>query len=189
MSAADRIKRLNDYIALHPSSAAFARLAEAHVDAGEVEMALQLIEHGLRAHPNYIPAHILRARYLMRQNKPFKAEEALREALSVDPANLAALRMLCELEAKREAAGRGMTARKLAALDPADPLALRVLSEQKEAASPFTTRSVAELYESQGYLTEALRIYRELGKQQPDNVELASKIKDLEGRIDGTKTA
>jgi tetratricopeptide (TPR) repeat protein len=188
MTPAERIKRLNDYIALHPSSTAFARLAEAHADAGDVERALKLLERGLRAHPNYLPAHVLRARFLLSMNQPFKAEEALRDALAVDPANVAALRMLCELEARREAAGLGMTARKLSALDPSDPLALKVLSEQTKASSPFTTRSVAALYESQGYLTEALRIYRELAKQEPGNAEIATKIKELEGRIHGTET-
>ena len=189
MTPADRIKRLNDYIALHPSSTTFARLAEAHADAGEIEHALKLLERGLRAHPNYLPAHVLRARFLLSMNQPFKAEEALRDALAVDPANVSALRMLCELEARREAAGRGMTARKLAALDPSDPLALRVLSEETKASSPFTTRSVAELYESQGYLTEALRIYRELAKHEPDNAGIATKIKELEGRIHGSETS
>jgi len=188
MNPAERIKRLNDYIALHPSSTAFARLAEAHADKDELSRALKLLERGLREHPSYLPAHVLRARYLLQKNQPFKAEEALREALAVDPANLPALRMLLGLEIRREAAGRGVTARKLAALDPVDPLARKVLSEETKPASPFTTRSVAELYESQGYLTEAIRIYRELALKKPDDAEIAAKIKELQGRVDGTKT-
>lgn len=188
MTSAERIKRFNDYIALHPSSTAFARLAEAHADAGELNRALGLLERGLREHPDYLPAHILRARYLLQKDQPFKAEEALREALALNPANLTVLRMLLELEVRREAAGRGVTTRKLAALDPRDPLARGVLSEETKAASPFTTRSVAELYESQGYLSEAIRIYRELARQKPDDAEIAAKIKELQGRVDGTKT-
>lgn len=185
MTPAERIKRFKDYLSLHQSSTAFARLAEAYADAGGLEKALGLLGNGVRQHPEYLPAYILKARYLLRLQQPFKAEEALREALTVDPANSIALRMLLELEVKREAAGRGMTAKKLAAVDPKDPLAKRVLSEETKAASPFTTRSVAELYESQGYLTEALRIYREVARQRPDDEEIKSKIKELEGRIHG----
>jgi tetratricopeptide (TPR) repeat protein len=188
MNRAERIKRLNDYIALHPSSTAFARLAEAHADKGELNRALKLLERGLRAHPDYLPAHVLRAQYLLQKNQPFKAEDALRDALAVDPANLPALRMLLELEMRREAAGRGVTAKKLAALDSADPLANKVLSEETKPASPFTTRSVAELYESQGYLTEALRIYLELALKKPDDAEIAAKIKELKARIHGIQT-
>ncbi|MBN2379455.1 tetratricopeptide repeat protein [candidate division WOR-3 bacterium] len=182
----ERIKRFKDYLALHQSSTAFARLAEAHADAGELEKAIGLLETGIRQHPNYLPAHILKARYLLRLEHPFKAEEVLREALTVDPANSIALRMLLELEIKREAAGRGMTAKKLAALDFHDPLARKILSEETKAASPFTTRSVAELYESQGYLTEALRIYKEVARQRPDDEGIQTKIRELEGRIHGT---
>lgn len=187
-SAVDRIKKLNDYIALHPSSTAFARLAEAYADAGDIERALGLLDRGLRSHPDYLPAHILRTRYLLERNQPFKAEETLRTALNIDPANLTALRMLLELEVHREAAGRGVSARKLGALDLADPLAGKVLSEETKISSPFTTRSVAELYESQGYLTEALRIYRELASDKPEDSEIAAKIKELEGLIHGKKT-
>lgn len=188
MNPTERIKKLNDYIALHPSSTAFARLAEAYADAGQADQALGLLERGLKEHPNYLPAYVLRARYLLRANQPFKAEEALRGALSVDPSNVTALRVLLELEIKREAAGRGMTAKKLAALDAGDPLARKVLSEESKTASPFTTRSVAELYESQGYLTEALRIYKEIQRLNPQDSEVAAKISDLEGRVNGTKT-
>lgn len=188
MNPAERIKRLNDYIALHPSSTAFARLAQAHAEEGDVKRALKLLDRGLREHPRYLPAHILRARYLLRAGQPFKAEEALREALAVDPANLTALRSLLELEIRREAAGRGVSAKKLAALDPADPLARKVLSETSQTSSPFTTSAVAELYESQGYLSEALRIYRELARQKPEDAHIEAKIKELEGRINGTKT-
>jgi len=187
--AEEQLKRLEAYMERHPSSTAFARLAEAYAEVGELERALKLLEQGLRAHADYLPAHLLRARYLLSINQPFKAEETLRNALAVDPANLSALKMLCELEAKREAAGRGVTARKLAALDAANPIARKVLSEEVQAASPFTTRSVAELYESQGYLSEALRVYRELARRQPDNAELAAKIEELEARLHGTQTS
>ncbi|NLI99034.1 hypothetical protein GX441_10305 [bacterium] len=189
MNPAERIKLLNDYIALHPSSKAFARLAEAYAEAGQVDYALGLIEKGLKEHPHYLPALVLRAQYLLRQNQPFKAEESLRGALSVDPANIDALRMLLELEMKREAAGRGMTAKKLAALDPGDPLAQKALSEETKQISPFTTRSVAELYESQGYLSEALRIYREILRLNTEDKEIGAKINELEARINGTKTS
>jgi len=187
MTPSERIKRFKDYLALHQTSTAFARLAEAYADSGNYQKALELLERGVRQHPGYLPAHILRANYLLELNHPFKAEEALREAITIDPANPLALRMLLELELKREAAGRGMTAKKLASINPGDPLASKVLSEETQEPSPFTTRSVAELYESQGYLTEALRIYKEVIRQKPDDEDIKHKIEEIEERISGTK--
>lgn len=187
MHSQERTNRLEEYVRLHPSSTAFARVAEAYWDSGQADRALKLLAKGLKQHPYYLPARILRARFLLARNQPFQAEEALRAALSVDPSNLMTLRMLLELEVQREAAGRGTTARKLLALDDSDPLARRVLSEQIKTATPFTTRSVAELYHSQGYLSEALRIYKELARQKPDDAEIAAKIKQLEAQVHGDR--
>jgi tetratricopeptide (TPR) repeat protein len=46
--------------------------------------------------------------------------------------------------------------------------------------SPFVTRTMAELYASQGYRQAALDVYRQLALQHPDDMEISSRIEALE---------
>jgi tetratricopeptide (TPR) repeat protein len=55
-----------------------------------------------------------------------------------------------------------------------------VTAEEPVEAS-FVTETMAELYERQGFRPEALRIYRQLAEQRPDDGELRRKIAELEG--------
>lgn len=45
----------------------------------------------------------------------------------------------------------------------------------------FVTETMAELYERQGFRAEALRIYRQLAEQRPDDLTLRGKVAALEG--------
>lgn len=53
-----------------------------------------------------------------------------------------------------------------------------------EKRIPFVTKSVAELYESQGYLKEALSIYERLLSLNPEDAEIKKKIDELKRRIE-----
>jgi tetratricopeptide (TPR) repeat protein len=47
------------------------------------------------------------------------------------------------------------------------------------AQSPFVTRTMAELYASQGHLEAALDVYHQLAAANPDDAEIADRIKEL----------
>ncbi len=49
----------------------------------------------------------------------------------------------------------------------------------KAEKSPFVTRTMAELYASQGYPDAALDIYRQLALQHPDDMEIRDRIDEL----------
>jgi hypothetical protein len=49
-------------------------------------------------------------------------------------------------------------------------------------AKPFVTETMAELYEQQGHRDEALRVYRALLGQRPNDAHIQSRIEQLEGK-------
>jgi tetratricopeptide (TPR) repeat protein len=49
---------------------------------------------------------------------------------------------------------------------------------------PLATSTLAELYISQGFLKRALKVYRDLLTEQPDNIALREKILELKASID-----
>lgn len=65
----------------------------------------------------------------------------------------------------------------LPALDE-DEVAWRKTPHHEE--SPFVTRTMAELYESQGYREAALDVYRQLALHHPENREILDRIEALE---------
>ncbi len=48
-----------------------------------------------------------------------------------------------------------------------------------DSSSPFVTRTMAELYARQGYNDQALEVYRKLAADNPDDQEIADRIRDL----------
>ena len=53
-----------------------------------------------------------------------------------------------------------------------------VMAESK----PFVTETMAELYEQQGHRDEALRVYRALLEQRPNDTHIRTRIEQLEGK-------
>lgn len=55
-----------------------------------------------------------------------------------------------------------------------------VLAETEPSRDPLTTATLAEIYLSQGFHDQALRIFRELAEATPDNDELRRRIAEIE---------
>ena len=58
-----------------------------------------------------------------------------------------------------------------------------------EAAQPFVTETMAELYLEQGHLDSAVDIYRRLVDQRPDDEALASRLRAVEDQLYGAPAA
>ncbi len=113
------IQRLEDQYAAHPGSLIFARLADLLRKEGEPERALEVLDQGLAGHPDYLSAHIVRARTLSDLGREVQAESAFRRVLELDEQNLVALRSLAgmaEGQGDREAAAGWYE--RLLAVDP-----------------------------------------------------------------------
>ncbi|MFW6085493.1 MAG: tetratricopeptide repeat protein, partial [Gemmatimonadota bacterium] len=91
------IQRFAEHFRRNPDSLVFARLADAFRKAGDPERALEILRDGIRRHPDYASAHIVRARALEDLERPSEAEASLRRVLELDAQNLVAMRGLAEL--------------------------------------------------------------------------------------------
>lgn len=95
------IQRFEEQYARNPDSLVFARLADLYRKGGDPERALAILRRGLERHPDYLSAHIVRARCLQELGRREEAEEAFRDVLEMDGENLVALRGLAELARSR----------------------------------------------------------------------------------------
>ena len=66
-----------------------------------------------------------------------------------------------------------------AALEPADP---SQEDPHVDSSEPVNTRTLAELYVSQGFTDKAIDVYRQLRAAEPDAEDLEARIAELEGR-------
>jgi thioredoxin-like negative regulator of GroEL len=103
MAFSSEIEKLERRWQENPLGLTFASLAELYRKAGETARALELIEQGLTQHPNYVPAHIVRARCYLDSQSDSDAEVAFLRVTELDPENVMALKGLAELS---ERAGR-----------------------------------------------------------------------------------
>ncbi|HEX9165581.1 MAG TPA: tetratricopeptide repeat protein [Gemmatimonadales bacterium] len=110
MAISSEIEKLERRWNENPSGLMFAPLAEAYRKAGNPDRALEILEHGLRVHPDYVPALIVRGRCHLEMNALVEAQAAFDQALTCDPVNPIALRSLAEVYERsgrpREAAER-----------------------------------------------------------------------------------
>ncbi|MFW6192705.1 MAG: tetratricopeptide repeat protein, partial [Gemmatimonadota bacterium] len=96
-----QIRRFEDQYARNPGSLIFARLADLHRKAGSPRRALEVLDEGLERHPEYLSAHIVRARTLQALDRSEEAEASYHRVLALDRQNLVALRALAELARER----------------------------------------------------------------------------------------
>lgn len=117
----EEIAKLEALYAAHPEGRVFTHLAEAYRRAGELERAREILEDGLRRHPDYSSAHVVSGRVLMDLGETEGATHAFRRVLELDRHNLVALRSLGDLSerAADRAAAVGYY-KDLIALDPSD---------------------------------------------------------------------
>jgi tetratricopeptide (TPR) repeat protein len=100
--ASDEIRRFAAQYSHNPDSLVFARLADAYRKAGDPDKALQLLEQGLRRHPDYLSAHIVRARAFRDLGRHDEAVLAFQAVLELDGQNLVAVQGLAALAAERD---------------------------------------------------------------------------------------
>lgn len=174
--ATDEIRRFAAQVAQNPESLAFARLADAYRKAGAPERALETVEEGLLRHPDYLSAHIVRARTLREMDRRSAASAAFRRVLELDPQNLVALRALAELAVE---AGDGDEARRLGErLQELEPLDEQMRSALRAFEPPGgedeRVERVAEERPSTGEEPEMATESRETGAEAHEAAETDS---------------
>lgn len=132
-----QIRRFEDQYARNPGSLIFARLADLHRKAGSPRRALEVLDEGLERHPEYLSAHIVRARTLQALDRTEKAEAAYHRVLALDRQNLVALRALAELARERgDLSDARERYERLLEVDPRNDRARARLRELRGAGAP-----------------------------------------------------
>jgi tetratricopeptide (TPR) repeat protein len=117
----DEIAKLESLYASNPEGRVFTHLAEACRKAGQLERAREILEDGLRRHPDYASAHVVLGRVLSDSGDAGAAASEFRRVLELDRHNLVALRSLGDLARAENRADEALYYYgELAVLDPTD---------------------------------------------------------------------
>jgi tetratricopeptide (TPR) repeat protein len=174
---------------------------------GMFEDARQIILKGLDLHSDFSPAYIVLARILCQLEDYDGSATAFERALALDEESLAALvgyaRVLILLGDEVSARELLLKAR---ALSPADPVINKLLlslpdeskvidnqledlavpNAEPEVSPPaLVSSTLAELYLVQGLTEKALDLFQRLSVQNPDDLSLRRRVKELESQLRG----
>ena len=128
----------------------FAALADAYRKAGELDMALDLLNTWIGKRPNYTSGHIVLGRCLLDKESLDEAIKAFEGVLGLDPENIIAIRALAEIAQKRgDAGGAEHWLERLLDVDPMNEEANEALAALRGAgtepeAAPAQAPSTAE---------------------------------------------
>ncbi|MDA3904111.1 MAG: tetratricopeptide repeat protein [Desulfuromusa sp.] len=202
-----KIAAYTEILVKDPSSTIFVSLAETYRKMGMLDDARQIVFKGLDLHSDFSPAHIVLARILC-QLEDFEGSVAeFERALELDEESLAALVGYARVQILL---GEEATARELLlkarSLSPADPIINKLLlslpeeieatDEQVEedivqsedsVANPaaLVSSTLADLYLAQGLTEKALGLFQRLSIQNPDDLTLRRRVKELESELRG----
>ncbi len=200
-----KIAAYTEILVKDPSSTIFVSLAETYRKMGMLEDARQIISKGLNLHSDFSPAYIVLARVLCQLEDFAGSNAAFEKALTFDPESLAALVGYARVQILL---GENNTARELLLrarqLSPADPVINKLLlslpeeseivveetdsliekNDQLEDSSvSLVSPTLADLYLSQGLTEKGLELYQQLSAQNPDDLNLRRKVKELETQL------
>ncbi|MEA3363337.1 MAG: hypothetical protein U9Q61_08750 [Thermodesulfobacteriota bacterium] len=200
-----KVAAYTEILVKDPSSTIFVSLAETYRKMGMLEDARQIISKGLDLHPEFGPAYIVLARVLCQLGDFDDSCAAFKRSLEFDAVSLAALvgyaRVQILLENDDAARELLLKARKLS---PADPVINKLIlslpeiseavvedvdelgeqsDELEDASASLVSPTLADLYLSQGLPERALEIYLQLSSQNPDDLTLRRRVKELEVQL------
>ncbi len=123
----------------------FAALADSYRKAGNLDLALDVVQAGLQKRPNYVSGHIVLGRCLLQKPDDAAATAAFEKVLGLDAENVIALKALSEIAERAtrvDDARRWLT--RLLEVDPMNEEAEQALARLKEApAAPATPAAPA----------------------------------------------
>ncbi|PLX89116.1 MAG: hypothetical protein C0619_11710 [Desulfuromonas sp.] len=191
-----KIAAFTEILTKDPLSTIFVTLAESYRKIGHLDDALRIVEKGLEVHPDFSPAHVVRARVLCQRSDYDGSAAAFTKALELDEGSLAALvgyaRLAILIGQEEKARNLLLKAR---GFSPADPVINKLLNtlpspveneaeeepdQIRQFSAPLISETLADLYMKQGLPEKALEILRELLRNDPDNLKLRRLIRDAE---------
>lgn len=95
--AASEIEKLERLVRENPKGRLFASLADAYRKDGQYPKALEVLDAGLKHHPDYVSARVVLGRVHMGSGDRAKAREAFSRVVELDPESVIALKALADL--------------------------------------------------------------------------------------------
>lgn len=92
----------------NPKSYAFVSMANSCLKGGKVKMAIEVLEKGMKHHPNLLSAHICRARIFIESEKFDDAGKILQRVITQKPENLLARKLMAFVYLKKDEPGEGL---------------------------------------------------------------------------------
>lgn len=190
-----------------PRSTAFVPLAEAYRQIGLLDDALEAAKLGTRMLPHFSPGFSTLGRILGQMGRIDEAMSAYAKALSLDRQSQAALVGLSRLHlvrAERDQARKIL--QQAAEFHPDDEMIQNMItaldlprpwsdlaqapevqaeaqpvseSQGQESEEPIPTATLAEIYVKQGLIDKAIRVYREIVRQNPENEAAKDRLAEL----------
>ena len=134
--AASEIEKLERLVRENPKGRLFASLADAYRKDGQYPKALEVLEAGLKNHPDYVSARVVLGRVQLAVGDRMKAREAFARVVELDPESVIALKALADLaEEGGEASEALRWSGQLLTVDPGNDEALKQ-NERLAAAVP-----------------------------------------------------
>ncbi len=131
---AERIRQYSEELQRDPKSLTFALLADALREAGQLETARSVCQHGVRIHPNYVTGRIMLGQILLQLGNAAEARQEFENVLAQHPQNLVARMFLGQIfldNGEFQAAAEHF--RRILQLNPDNPNARRLLEQAQEA--------------------------------------------------------
>ncbi|MEO0161813.1 MAG: tetratricopeptide repeat protein [candidate division WOR-3 bacterium] len=182
------IARLAERYNKDPKSRIFVQLADAYRKNNMVDEALEVLKQGLQYHPQYPLAHLILGKCYYDKRMFNQAKEALEKTIQLDPVNIVALRLLAQVcENLKDEACQIKAYKGIISIDPSDEMAKNRLAqlEATQRKGEIYTLTLAQEYERQGNLEEALKVYEHLSFMDPTDLALKHKINELKNKISG----
>jgi tetratricopeptide (TPR) repeat protein len=202
----DELKSLIERYEKAPESRLFAPLADAYRKSGDLERAIEVCEKGLERFPDYASARVILGKCFYDKGATERARGEFERVLGVDPDNMVALKFMGEiLLAENEKKKAGEFFRKLLAIDPTNEEAAKILEDiesefkvkeidlgdklrvKDERPGELATMTLAGIYTAQGYYNKALKIYQDILRKEPENVEVKGMVEKLQSLLDSSE--
>lgn len=181
------IARLAERYSKDPKSRIFVQLADAYRKNNMVDEALDVLKQGLQYHPKYPLAYLILGKCYFDKRMFNQAKDAFEKTIEYDPVNIVAMRMLAQVcESLKDEACQIKAYKGIVSIDPSDEMAKNKLVQLEAGQKKeIYTLTIAQEYERQGNLKEALNVYEHLSFMDPTDLAIKQKIEELRDRISG----
>ena len=190
----DELELYQQMMSKDPSSQVFVYLAEALLEHEMYKEAIETCVNGLRLRPHDLRARVILGVSFLRTGELDRAESELLKAKEMLEINTVTYRALAELYEKKGDSESAERYRRL--FETIHPTEAETIGTEKEEAysetaadqvqpekTEMSTITMAQLYEEQGHLKEAVEVYRKIFDASPETEGVEDKLADLERRV------